>query len=258
MKNKVIFLMLMSLSIFSNAQTKSSGTVTLNSVSGSSLSVKIDLDQTNSLARFTFVGPSNKWFSVGLNATIMARNADCITYGTSLLDQFLPGGHSQPSNDTTNNLTVESNTVVGSVRTLVVTRPLSTADAKDYTFTYNTISSLNIIWAVGPDTNVANEHAFFNTKNITFSVLGNENFSVLEQLTLSPNPSNGIFNLSNSNLIQLSKIKVFDTNAKLVKEFDAFENQSNISLDLSGVSKGLYFVEISNENDKIVKKMQIN
>ena len=258
MKNKLLFLMLIGVSFFSYSQTKSSGTVSLNSVSGASLSVKIDLDQTNSLATITLVGPSNKWFSIGFNVTAMDRNTDCITYGTSLLDQYLPGGQNQPTTDTTNNLTLVSNTVSGTTRTVVLTRPLSTGDAKDYTFSYSSISSLNIIWAIGPDTNVAHQHSHFNTQNLTFSVLGNESFSTLEDLTISPNPSNGIFNISNTNLIQLSKIKIFDTNAKLIKELTILENQTNIALDLTNLSKGLYFVELSNDNDKTVKKIEIN
>ena len=260
MKNKLLFLMLIGVSFFSYSQTKSSGTVSLNSVSGASLSVKIDLNQASSLATITMVGPSNKWFSIGFNSTTMARNTDCITYGTSLLDQYLPGGQNQPTTDTTNNLTLVSNSVSGSTRTVVLTRPLSTGDAKDYTFNYNTISStnLNIIWAIGPDTNVANQHDYFNAQNLTFSVLGNESFPTLENLTISPNPSNGIFNISNTNLIQLSKIKIFDTNAKLIKEIAILENQTNISLDLTNLSKGLYFVELSNDNDKTIKKIEIN
>lgn len=258
MKNKLLFLLLIGVSFFSNAQTKSSGTVALSTVSGASLSVKIDLDQTNSLATITLVGPSDKWFSLGLNETTMARNTDCITYGTSLLDQYLPGGRSKPITDTTNNLTLLSNSVSGMTRTIVLTRPLSTGDVKDYSFIYNTISNLNIIWAIGPDTNVANVHSYFDTQNLTFSVLGNESFPTLENLTISPNPSNGIFNISNTNLIQLSKIKIFDTNAKLIKELTILENQTNIALDLTNLSKGLYFVEFSNDNDKTVKKIEIN
>lgn len=258
MKNKLLFLLLIGVSFFSNAQTKSSGTVALSSVSGASLSVKIDLDQTNSLATITLVGPSNKWFSIGFNVTAMDRNTDCITYGSSLLDQYLPGGKNQPTTDTTNNLTLVSNTVSGTTRTVVLTRPLSTGDSKDYTFTYSSISSLNIIWAIGPDTNVANQHDYFNAQTLTFSVLGNESFLTLENLTISPNPSNGIFNISNTNLIQLSKIKIFDTNAKLIKELAILENQTNIALDLTNLSKGLYFVELSNDNDKTVKKIEIN
>lgn len=258
MKNKLLFLLLIGVSFFSNAQTKSSGTVALSTVSGASLSVKIDLDQTNSLATITLVGPSDKWFSLGFNETTMARNTDCITYGTSLLDQYLPGGRSKPITDTTNNLTLVSNSVSGMTRTIVLTRPFSTGDVKDYSFIYNTISNLNIIWAIGPDTNVANVHSYFNTQNLTFSVLGNESFPTLENLTISPNPSNGIFNISNTNLIQLSKIKIFDTNAKLIKELTILENQTNIALDLTNLSKGLYFVELSNDNDKKVNKIEIN
>ncbi len=258
MKNKLLFLMLIGVSFFSYAQTKSSGTVDLSTISGYSLSVKIDLNQASSLATITLLGPSDKWFSIGFNATTMARNTDCITYGISLLDQYLPGGQNQPTTDTTNNLTLVSNTVSGTTRTVVLTRPLSTGDSKDYTFTYSSISNVNIIWAIGPGTNFTVEHSTRGFQNLTFTELGVEDFSTLENLTISPNPSNGIFNISNTNLIQLSKIKIFDTNAKLIKELSFLENQTNIALDLTNLSKGLYFVELSNDNDKSVKKIEIN
>lgn len=101
MKKSILTLMLLTAGMFSNAQTKSTGVVTM----GSQMSLKIDLDQTTSTVTMTITGPSTKWFAVGLNATTMSTNTpiDCISYGTALLDRYLNGGHNAPVSDTTNN-----------------------------------------------------------------------------------------------------------------------------------------------------------
>lgn len=222
------------------------------------LSVQIDLNQANSLATITMVGPSTRWFTVGFNTTTMSSNTDCFTSsGASVLDQVLPGGHQEASTDTTNNLTVVSNVVSGTTRTVKVTRPFNTADSQDFTFNYAS-TALNIIWAYGPSntTDTTVQHASFGSKGLTFTTsLGTENFASLDRIILYPNPSNGIFTISKNNSIQISKIKIFDTNAKLLKEINGdIENQNN-TVDLSELSKGMYFMEISNQEDKTVKKI---
>ncbi|HLP88790.1 MAG TPA: DOMON domain-containing protein, partial [Nostocaceae cyanobacterium] len=151
------------------------------------MKVKMNLDSATSLATITMVGPSNKWFSIGLSTSDMATNKDVYTYGTSLLDQyFTSNGHVAPTTDATNNLTLVSNTVAGTTRTVVFTRPFSTGDAKDYTFAY-TLNSLNIVWGIGPSTNVASEHSTFGTKTLTFSaVLASEQFDTLQDIAVYP------------------------------------------------------------------------
>lgn len=221
------------------------------------MNVRININQGNSLVTITLVGPSNKWFALGLGTTSMSVNKDVITYGTTLLDQyFTTSGHVAPTTDPTNNLTLVSNTVVGMNRTLVITRPLITGDAKDYDFVY-TISSMSIVWAVGPSTTVTSQHATFGSKSLTFStVLGTEDFTTLDKISVFPNPSNGIFSISKNNLTTINKIKVFDTNAKLLKEI-ATDSNFNNTIDISELSKGIYFMEISNDADQIVKKIII-
>ncbi len=113
-----------------NAQQKETALTTIGG-----MKVKINLNSATSLATITMVGPSSKWLSIGLSTSDMATNKDVMTYGTTLLDQyFTSNGHVAPTTDATNNLTVVSNTVAGTTRTIVFTRPFSTGDAKDYTF----------------------------------------------------------------------------------------------------------------------------
>lgn len=223
------------------------------------MKVKMNLDSATSLATITMVGPSNKWFSIGLSTSDMATNKDVYTYGTSLLDQyFTSNGHVAPTTDVTNNLTLVSNTVAGTTRTVVFTRPFSTGDAKDYTFAY-TLNSLNIVWGIGPSTNVASEHSTFGTKTLTFSaVLASEQFDTLQDIAVYPNPSSAVFNIAKSSLVKISKVRVFDSNAKLLKEINSEITDQNNTIDLTDLSQGIYFMELSNEADQVVKKLVIN
>lgn len=252
MKKASLLIALLALMQMSFAQQRETALTTIGS-----MKVKINLDQATSTATITLVGPSTKWISIGLNTSSMATNKDVITYGTSLLDQyFVSNSHVAPANDTTNNLTLVSNTVSGTTRTVVMTRPFNTGDAKDYTFTYS-MASLGICWGVGPSTNVASQHSTFGTKTLTFAdVLANDTFQ-LSDLSVSPNPSNGIFNINAGDLTQIKTIRVFDANAQLVREINDFSAQNN-AVDLSDLARGLYFMEIANESDSTVKKIVRN
>jgi hypothetical protein len=255
MKKSYLLLALLAVMHSSFAQTKTSGVVSLNTGTNT-MSIKIDLDQTNSLATITIVGPSTRWFSIGLNANSMSSNTDCITYSTILLDQSLPGGYNAATTDVTNNLTLVSNTVVGSSRSIVVTRPFNTGDSKDYIFNYNS-NSLGIIWAYGQSnsTNTNVQHSNKGTKTVSFTSLGTDDFKSIDDIIVYPNPSSGIFTISKNRVIQISKIKIFDTNAKMLKEIDVEGFDTDNTIDVSELSKGIYFMEISNNEDKVVKKI---
>ena len=51
---------------------------------------------------------------------------------------------------------------------------------------------------------------------------------------------------------------VFDGNAKVLKEINSEITDQNNSVDLTGLTSGMYFMELSNESDQVVKKMLIN
>lgn len=252
MKRTYTLLVLLALVNLSFAQQKETSVTSIGS-----MTIKINLNQATSTATITMTGPATKWISIGLGASSMSTNKDCITYGTSLLDQHFTGGHVAPTTDVTNNYTLVSNVVSGNIRTVVMTRPFSTGDSFDYTFAYS-ITSLNIVWAVGPSTNVSSEHNDFGSTTLSFSTLGAEDFTVLDQINLYPNPSNGLFTISKNNLTPITKIRVFDTNAKLLKVITSEFNNDNNSIDLSELSSGMYFLEISNETNQTVKKIIIN
>lgn len=237
------------------AQTKSTGVKTIGS-----MTIKIDLNQATSLVTMTMTGPSTKWLCVGFNATTMSTNTpiDCFTYTTTVLDQRLTGGHNKAVTDAVNNLTLVSNTVTGTTRTVVVTRPFNTGDTNDYTFSY-ALTSLNIIWAVGPSTNFASEHATKGASSVTFTaVLGTEDFALAQQVRTYPNPSDGNFFIANPKLSKIETVNLYDTNARLLKEIKVASSQAEVPMTLSGLDAGIYFVEIMTADDRTVKKIQIN
>ncbi len=74
-------------------------------------------------------------------------------------------------------------------------------------------------------------------------------------ISLYPNPNKGIFNINNSSLISLEKVVIYDIRGRLMAKFD-MTNASRIkTINLQGVSKGMYFVNIYSDKAMITKKI---
>jgi hypothetical protein len=87
--------------------------------------------------------------------------------------------------------------------------------------------------------------------------LGVDDFTSLNTISIAPNPSNGIFNITKNIQTSISKVTVFDINGKVLKVIDSELSLDSIQMNLSDFSKGVYFVEISNDFDKVVRKIII-
>jgi len=215
--------------------------------------LKIDKNLTTSTVTVTLTGPSDKWFGIGFNAFgAMANGTDCLYYSSSLVDSVITGQGS-PTTDATNEWTTSSNTISGTTRTLVLTRNF-TGGTGDYTFVYND-NALNIIWAYGSGLAMAQHAGTARGSSALGFTLGIDDFSSLNNISIAPNPSNGLVTITKNNQTTISKINVFDINGKVVKIIDSELNLESIQIDLSKFSSGVYFVEISNDNDKIVRKI---
>lgn len=119
--------------------------------------------------------------------------------------------------------------------------------------------------SIGSETNVIFRIAFITDEAVNQlgikvddfvinGVLSADSFEV-NQVSIYPNPSNGIFNIGFGNLIP-NKIEVYDVSGKLILQKNSLEvsnNQTNI--DLSNTSKGVYFVKISTDNNTITKRL---
>lgn len=90
-----------------------------------------------------------------------------------------------------------------------------------------------------------------------FSVSGTlatENFE-LNNITIYPNPSKGIFKVA-MGTVTPEVIAVYDITGKVVYLYEEFHNgEKEISINLSNVSSGIYFVKITSDDQSVVKKI---
>jgi len=86
-------------------------------------------------------------------------------------------------------------------------------------------------------------------------VLSNESFNQ-SSISIYPNPSKGIYNVSFSDQIPTS-IEVFDLTGKIIVTKDPIytTNNNEVSLDLSTVAQGIYFVKILVDDKQVVKRI---
>jgi hypothetical protein len=261
MKKIIITLMVIAISNILHAQ-KSTGVVTL----GDKITAEIDLNTTTSIVTLTMTGPSDRWFGLGFGTLTMKKNnGDVVIMDKEkLTDRSLTTIANTPMLDPVQNWTLLTNEVAGDVRTIKATRTFVGDGVKDYKFT-SALTSINLIWSYSDlktfEPSFAARHGELGcgSKTATFSgTLGIEDFVSLEKITLYPNPSKGIFNISKNENSTISSVKVFNVDAKLVKEVKTDLSTSTIVVDLSQLSKGNYFMEIANKDDKTVKKIIID
>jgi hypothetical protein len=83
--------------------------------------------------------------------------------------------------------------------------------------------------------------------------------NVLSEITLHPNPSNGIFNMELPSIGQLISITVENSDGKLIysEQLDYSATTSTHQLDLTKSRPGVYFVRISSNNQTVVKKVVV-
>jgi hypothetical protein len=89
----------------------------------------------------------------------------------------------------------------------------------------------------------------------TDTLLGTEQVTLdSSKFLISPNPANDFINISNSENIKVSNIKITDLNGRVVKQSN-FDNVSNINLNVSDLSSGVYMMNINTNEGATVKKI---
>ncbi|GAL78369.1 hypothetical protein JCM19274_833 [Algibacter lectus] len=79
---------------------------------------------------------------------------------------------------------------------------------------------------------------------------------VLESgIDLYPNPANEAFFLKKASSINLQSVVIYDVNGRLISKHDASNTSGVQTISLSGISKGLYFVNINSDLATITKKL---
>ena len=99
---------------------------------------------------------------------------------------------------------------------------------------------------------------FPNVTNATTGI--NANFLNAIDISVSPNPSSGLLNISLA-LENKENVTIVVSNALgQVVSYSKYNSISNdiVSLDLSNQNEGVYFIIVSNGKYKIVKKVVLN
>jgi hypothetical protein len=84
-----------------------------------------------------------------------------------------------------------------------------------------------------------------------------DNISINNSIKTYPNPSSGYFNIEVEDGIEISDLKVFDINGKLIQTIVS-DHSSKLSIDLTGKPKGVYFLQAETDKGMIYKKIILN
>ncbi len=79
--------------------------------------------------------------------------------------------------------------------------------------------------------------------------------SILESLKLYPNPTTGIINLQFNHLTETVAVKLYNLQGQIVLFEQKTPVNGIISVDLSTMNTGVYFIKISSEEGTVVKKV---
>ena len=80
--------------------------------------------------------------------------------------------------------------------------------------------------------------------------------NIINDFTIYPNPANGRIKISSKNNLHINTIKIFSIVGKNVHYINNY--RSEIELDLTHLTSGVYFVDISTDEGTISKRLIIN
>ncbi|SMO93756.1 Por secretion system C-terminal sorting domain-containing protein [Chryseobacterium rhizoplanae] len=245
MKLKTTLLLIGFFAFFQVKSQYSTGTVPLFSTpGGADLAYSVKIDLTPSLVTLTLIGPSTGWLGMAFNTTNMDDiGKDVVIFdGTNLSDRTFNGQGVVPPLDGTQNWTVTSNTVAGSVRTVIATRALNTGDANDYVFTVPPAGPLNITYGRRLSNFTIGYHGSNScgTTSLNFGTLGTkETASENKKIVLYPNPAQETVSFKNADKIK--SVDIYESAGRKVRSVKL--EGENISV--RDLKSGTYYFEIT-------------
>ena len=240
--NKItkLFLLLFITSFILNAQTYSTGMVTLSNTSNLQIQAKIDITATE--VTLTLNGPADRWFAIGFGGDGMNNVTDAFIYESSqnFDKKIIP--YDTPQTDANQDWTLISDTVAGNKREVIATRALDTGENFDYVFTHSN-NSIPVIWARGNGAvmDLAYHGSNKGSTVLNPTVLGTEEQNLV-QFAMYPNPvKNTLHIVLNSNISQAtfeiySVIGKKVVTGKLTKSFN--------KINTSNLNSGIYLIKI--------------
>ena len=97
------------------------------------------------------------------------------------------------------------------------------------------------------------------SKGLSYAILGSFNVYLIcilsviivnlfeGDIQIFPNPSTGLFTIQTTKGEQLSSLEVYNAFGKLIYQTDNLKS-TEVTIDLSGNSSGIYFLKLSNNN----------
>ncbi|MGN7758767.1 T9SS type A sorting domain-containing protein [Chryseobacterium sp. 22532] len=247
MKNIVLFSFLL-ISFLGISQQKTTGDVPLSPNNG--ITANFTLDNTTSTVTLVLKGPSDRWFGlgIGVSAGFSMSAGDAVVYSAvttpKLTDRnFI--GTTQPPLDSSQDWTIVSDVVSGSIRTLTLTRALTNSDPNDYQMPYATTNSISFAGprpatattTVGPHGGTAN--VGYATASFT-SVLGvNDTEMLNKKVVLYPNPAKET--VSVKNVDKIKSIDIYESAGRKVRSV----KPEGESINVRDLKPGIYYLEIT-------------
>ncbi len=156
-----------------------------------------------------------------------------------------------------------SNLTTNTTQVLVNNQSWTLANNDCYTFTINDSFNDGICcaygagsWSItengGSFSTVATGGNFTSIQSASFSVgiLNTSSFNKLEQIKLYPNPTNNIVNISITDASELpNTIEIHNSLGQLLTK-KLISSESDLSIDVSGFTNGIYFLTISKNSEK--------
>ena len=257
---KITLLLTTIMSFAAFAQSKTTGTLSLsNSIP---ITANFTLNNDTSQVILVLTGPSDRWFGlgIGVQSGFGMGAGDVVVFTTTttpnLTDRNFQGTVNPPQD--IQDWTTVSNSVTSGVRTLTLVRALTNIDPNDFQMPYATTNSINFggVRASSASMSVGSHGGSASAgyvTNATFTTLGVEDFS-LNAAQVFPNPSNGNFVISSK--VNLQDVAVYSQTGALISTIKANDSTTN-EINLSGLAKGVYLLELKNETDKSWKKIII-
>ena len=85
---------------------------------------------------------------------------------------------------------------------------------------------------------------------------GINNSNSLIDITIQPNPTNGIFTINNlTNIAGDVQLKIFDISSRLILNKIISTNKDKIEVDIASYNKGIYFMQLTTEKGTITKRI---
>lgn len=76
-------------------------------------------------------------------------------------------------------------------------------------------------------------------------------------ITVFPNPATNQFFIKKESFINLQKAVIYDISGRQISEYDLSNSSNTKTINLVGMAKGVYFVNIHSENTRVTKKIVV-